>query len=391
MLCPDESKVGRVVHVGTNHEFVGSQISAGAMVAPGNQGNAMNAASSVTQSGHSQRRQSEMSYKFQRLREKIRRAIETGELNGKLPGERALARRFHVNAKTLSKALTDLAAEGLLDRSIGRGTYVRGSAPAPAAATGRWLVVCDDGEQNDCTIAHLRAACPEVEVITSVANLRPSFLNQFNAIVNLSPQTPETFLRDLLVRNMPVVGVKHEPRAYSMHAVMPDVTLGVQRLARDLVLAGHRRLGAVEPRGSSAVTHALRQAACRYSPDATVDSVDPVDVAALVDAGVTALVCGSVRDARRARAALAGRGIAVPQQISLVAVGCTCPDAQCSGYFVDCEKIGQAVVDLLKESNPRPVSLGLAGQWVERGTFAPIGAGLSIAPEAPLRVSGVVV
>src|SRR5438105_12439425 len=47
-----------------------------------------------------------MSYKFQRLREKIRQAVATGELSGKLPGERALAKRFHVNAKTLSKALT---------------------------------------------------------------------------------------------------------------------------------------------------------------------------------------------------------------------------------------------------------------------------------------------
>src|SRR5579864_2222915 len=79
-----------------------------------------------------------MSYKFQRLREKLRHAIISGELSGKLPGERALARRFHVNAKTLSKALTDLAAEGLLDRSIGRGTYVKGSAPLPQREQGRW-------------------------------------------------------------------------------------------------------------------------------------------------------------------------------------------------------------------------------------------------------------
>jgi hypothetical protein len=332
-----------------------------------------------------------MSYKFQRLREKIRRAIEAGELQGKLPGERALARRFHVNAKTLSKALTDLAAEGLLDRSIGRGTYVRGSAPVPTLATGRWLVICDTGEENDCTITHLRAACPEVEVISSVEHLRPSFLNQFNAVINLSAQTPESFLRDLLVRNMPVVGVKHEPRAYSMHAVMPDVTLGVQRLARDLVLAGHRRIGALEALGSNTVAHALRQAAGRYAPEAKIDSANPGEAAALVEAGVTALVCGSVSDARLARAALDARGIAIPEQVSLVAVGCTCPDAQCSGYFVDCEKIGLAAVELLKDGNPRPVSLWLPGQWVERGTLAPIGAGLAIESDAPLRVSGVVV
>src|SRR5438128_2253273 len=84
-----------------------------------------------------------LSYKFQRLREKLRQAIATGEFSGKLPGERALAKRFHVNAKTLSKALTDLAAEGVLDRSIGRGTFVKGQAPAANVTGKRWLIVCD--------------------------------------------------------------------------------------------------------------------------------------------------------------------------------------------------------------------------------------------------------
>src|SRR5687768_4517595 len=88
-------------------------------------------------------RQAGLSYKFQRLREQIRAAIASGELQGKLPGERKLARRFDVNAKTLGKALTDLAAEGVLDRSIGRGTYVKGSAPTAQPAAGRWLVLAD--------------------------------------------------------------------------------------------------------------------------------------------------------------------------------------------------------------------------------------------------------
>ena len=60
-----------------------------------------------------------LSYKFQRLRERLRQAIERGELTGKLPGERVLAKQFQVNAKTLSKALTDLAAEGVLDLRVG--------------------------------------------------------------------------------------------------------------------------------------------------------------------------------------------------------------------------------------------------------------------------------
>src|SRR5829696_4099370 len=94
-----------------------------------------------------------LSYKFQRLREKLREAVRSGELVGKLPGERTLARRFHVNAKTLSKALTDLAAEGLLDRSIGRGTYVKGQTPIADTRKGRWLILTDGN--RDSTLARL--------------------------------------------------------------------------------------------------------------------------------------------------------------------------------------------------------------------------------------------
>src|SRR5437762_5318712 len=84
-----------------------------------------------------------LSNKFQRLRERLRQAIASGELTGKLPGERQLSRRFRVNAKTLSKALTDLAAEGLLERSIGRGTFVRGHHTDGQASDETWLIVCD--------------------------------------------------------------------------------------------------------------------------------------------------------------------------------------------------------------------------------------------------------
>src|SRR3954463_6352382 len=111
-----------------------------------------------------------LSYKFQRLREKLRDAVASGELSGKLPGERALARRFNVNAKTLSKALTDLAAEGLLDRSIGRGTYVKGSEPE-AVTTGRWLVLCDPGMSDSLVVQKLRAANSEMETAEDVATI----------------------------------------------------------------------------------------------------------------------------------------------------------------------------------------------------------------------------
>ena len=133
-----------------------------------------------------------ISYKFERLRERIRQAIADGELNGKLPGERALARQFNANAKTLSKALTDLAAEGLLERTIGRGTFVRGSAPASEMRSARWLVICDPGRES-CTLVNLLFELnAELHVADneSVGKMRPSFLSQFAAVIDLSRGAP---------------------------------------------------------------------------------------------------------------------------------------------------------------------------------------------------------
>src|SRR6186997_669848 len=126
-----------------------------------------------------------LSYKFQRLRERLRAAIDSGELSGKLPGERQLARRFRVNAKTLSKALTDLAAEGVLERSIGRGTFVKGStAPGsatamPSAQAERWLIICDEAHATSTVVRKLAQANAGSQIVHDTSTLRPSFLNSF--------------------------------------------------------------------------------------------------------------------------------------------------------------------------------------------------------------------
>ena len=335
-----------------------------------------------------------MSYKFQRLREKLRLAVANGDLTGKLPGERALAKRFHVNAKTLSKALTDLAAEGLLDRSIGRGTYVKGSAPPPSAPS-RWLILCDQPEDPamGCLLDQLRGAHPDLQLATSasVAEMRPSFLNGFGAVIDIAAETSETFLRDLVVRNMPVVAVNREPKTYSTHAVLVDLVLGSQRVARDLLCAGHRRIAAVEPPGGSSVGQTLRQFAGRYrnGADAVVETFSPAEmeagsgVAALAEGGFTAVVCDSVRTATRVKGALERQGVEVPGQVSLVSLGSLCGGriaCPCSGYFVDCEPIADAVVKLLTDPPTRPATLWLAGEFLDRGTMGPATASNGEAP-----------
>jgi hypothetical protein len=315
--------------------------------------------------------QTALSYKFQRLREKLREAIASGELEGKLPGERALAKRFHVNAKTLSKALTDLAAEGLLDRSIGRGTFVKGSAPAVSSAR-RWLLVCDPDQVNCDLVRILGQAHPELDVLNNIDSVRPSRLNQFGAVIVMSPNVPDSFIRDLVVRNISVVMVDVEPKIYSTHAVLCDRHLAVSMAARELLLGGHRRLAAVEPARCTLVADTLRKSVVRYASAATVEACFPQEAAELVSSGITAFICYSAEIASEVKAELAKRDIAIPSQVSVVSVGTASNDQPVSGYYVPPAEKVKAVAQLLHHPGTRPSTLWLAGRFAERGTIAPV-------------------
>ena len=200
-----------------------------------------------------------LSYKFQRLRERIRAAIESGELAGKLPGERQLARRFKVNAKTLSKALTDLAAEGVLERSIGLGTFVRQSrrdpsdadpaGPAsdtPATSVARILLLIDPRDADGPLRQALAQRCGQLQVVTDAAELRPSLLAQHKYAVQASPEAPDAVVRDWVVRGMTVVRIEQEPSHLSTHAVLVDRQWAVTCCLRLLARQGRRRIAVID-------------------------------------------------------------------------------------------------------------------------------------------------
>ena len=315
---------------------------------------------------------SSMSYKFQRLRERIRHAVATGELSGKLPGERELARRFQVNAKTLSKALTDLAGEGLLHRSIGRGTFVRSSQGDSTETRGAWLLLVDS-ESDHLLLEHLKSINPLVESCADVSSIRPSVLSQFNAVVDLAAATPEALFRDLMLRGIPVVAVGQEPRTYSINGVMLDAMLGASLLTRQLVLSGHRHFLAVEERARISVAETIRRTASQYCDDYSVDACTAAEVPLAVEYGATACICDSVRGATRALEALDRAEIAVPGRISVAAIGWTGQDFPCSGYFVDPRKQAAAIAEILNNAQSgRPATIWLAGLLVDRQTTAPV-------------------
>ena len=318
-----------------------------------------------------------LSYKFQRLRERLRSAVISGELSGKLPGERALARRFHVNAKTLSKALTDLAAEGLLDRSIGRGTYVRtaDSTPVPDRKPERRLILCDPANADSTLVRLLRKSSDQILQADQIAAAaRPSFLRGFDAVIDAGgAATPEHFLRDLIVRNIPLVTVCREPDVYSMNAVCIDHALGAHALARDLLLAGHRRLIVVESFPRYGVGRAVTQAAQRYAPvgdgDPAVQICDTPQAIRAIEQGGTAVICDAVSAAHDVRAALARADVRIPDDVSLTAVSCCHDTYPCSGQYVDAHVLAQAAEDVLANAaGSRPTTLWVAPHWLDLGT-----------------------
>lgn len=331
------------------------------------------------------RQTSELSYKFQRLRERLRGAIASGELAGKLPGERALAKRFHVNAKTLSKALTDLAAEGLLDRSIGRGTYVKGSAPeATPKAKNKWLIIAGLHGSSPELIEALRQANPETEVWTGDVNaIRPSQLAGVSSVVCLDPSTSPNFLRDMVVRNINVVAVGYVPKTYSTHCVLNDPSIGAAWLARELVLAGHHRFVVVERDRDNRVASSFHVAVSALARSATVDALDVPDTSALIGHGATAVVCDCPTTARHVQRMLEDRGIAIPSKLSVASVGMLTGEAPCSGFYTTVRQVAAAVTNLLRDPPTRPSAVWLAGEMIHCGTITETDAAVH-EPTGPL-------
>lgn len=78
--------------------------------------------------------------KHQQLSQQLRQEIAAGRYaaGARLPSEPQLVKKFGVSRPTVARALLDLQNEGLIERRVGSGTYLKGTA-AQAAATSRQL------------------------------------------------------------------------------------------------------------------------------------------------------------------------------------------------------------------------------------------------------------
>jgi len=105
---------------------------------------------------------------YRQIAEHILREIEGGHLGGgaRLPPIRDLARRLKVNRDTVALAYDALATAGLVESSVGRGTFVR----SPSAVTGR------PGEPRPPEFS------PLTEKLLDFERARPRFGSATNAV-----------------------------------------------------------------------------------------------------------------------------------------------------------------------------------------------------------------
>ncbi|MCY2954739.1 MAG: GntR family transcriptional regulator [Planctomycetota bacterium] len=324
--------------------------------------------SSANTQGPSGSRGGKLSYKFQRLRERIRQAIVSGELSGKLPGERELAKRFSANPKTMGKALTDLAAEGLLDRSIGRGTYVRGSEGEQKAAAGRWLILCDQPDQHCPVITHLVGAHADVEVGTVSAAVRPSYINQFSLVIDLAKSTPESVHRGLLIRGIPVLLVEKESGSFRMNSVLLDRAHAVADLTREMVLAGHRRILVVEQMLDGKASQIARMTAMRYSPNVQVKSCAVENIPSAVNGEAAAILCQWLVNPREVQELVVRHPHLA--SLSVAATGACVGEPTYTGVYITPAELAAAAMKMLEGvAKHRPTTLWLTGRYIDRGTI----------------------
>ena len=340
-----------------------------------------------------------LSYKYQRLRERLREAIDRGELSGHLPGERELARRYGANAKTLNKALNDLATEGLLVRHVGRGTCVaKDLASDPVLGRSRayrWVV----GEGAGDVFAELaytraaniaREAGHELVQIDAplddaghlpVRALTPGQLRELDGLIVYATQASRPLLADLIRRHLPFMLVNTLSDDATTNTVNPDYMRGAYELTEHLIGLGHADIRIVACPGSSpalslAVTGhetAMRRHRLTSEPTVMLETDDrDADRAALdyvyrAGHGATAavIVGGYVVDASHDRAH--GR---ISIAAALEPAQTFGPDALLTTYDVDLERIIDWAMRVLIDAAPaqRPQQVIVPGRLVTRGT-----------------------
>lgn len=356
-----------------------------------------------------------LSYKFQRLREQLRQSILSGQFSGRLPGERELGKRFAANAKTINKALCDLASEGLVVRHIGKGTFV--AAPAVGTPTihrrrvAHWVFSAADAPSADSTLPRLveqalvgaghqlvrRAIDAPLGVPLNPSNTFFRGDDPIDAVMIFPPlplTRPEAglpaddFLLSLARRQVPTIFLGSSCESFKRHSVVPDYSDAGFVVAEFLLKTDCRHLvcAVVAPDGAEvrAALTGVQTAAARRGAKCEMVVV-PADgtVGPLPSHENMGVICIGADALRGVQPQLAARKVRVPLVAVLEPGNDAARQAELTAYEFDPRRLAEWVMKLILDARPGspPIHVLVPGELQIRGTTSKV---VSRPPREPL-------
>ena len=297
--------------------------------------------------------------KYSQVYSALRRDIESGRRKegAKLPSEAELVREFAVSRITVTRAMNELQAAGLVQRIAGSGTYVKRARTTPGRSFG--LLIPDLGETEifepicqgmmasplarDHALVWGSASSQATSKEARALSLCRQYVERavagvFFAPVELTPSRDEVnrrILRALDEARIPVVLLDRPVVPYPESSRHDLVGIDNRRagyvITEHLLNLGCRRLAFVGVPHAAATVDAreagFREALYAHKAPfgrASLQRLDPDDVAAvrkLLDtARPDGIVCANDRTAGRLLQSIRGLELRVPQDIRLVGI-----------------------------------------------------------------------
>jgi len=191
--------------------------------------------------------------KYILIKNKIKEGIKSGSINGKLPGERVLAKDFEVSYMTIRKAITGLEEEGILHKSTTKGTFVSNRRMTPKV-TNNIGYFLDEGIREGISSPYysLIFSALEKEVKRNGYNLTmfsdPDDLNPLNnqkkidgVIVSYFPRLEKKI--NELSKLIPLILLDNISLDKSIPTVTIDNFNSTSESANYLCSLGHKRIG----------------------------------------------------------------------------------------------------------------------------------------------------
>ena len=190
--------------------------------------------------------------KYQHLYDQLRRSILRGEYapDAKLPSENALAIKYQVSRITTKRALNELAADDLIYRIQGKGSFVK---PHQATNIRTLLLVLPFGA--DESLGDYASGITQTLIGTTwalatitnsqfaempVADLPKQYAGIFYYPQSIEAELPRLMM--LAELHMPVVVLDSTPAALALPSVTSDNVSGGQLAVEHLLAAGHSRI-----------------------------------------------------------------------------------------------------------------------------------------------------